>query len=218
MIVDTDADPAVTAERLVDTKFLNAGQTCVAPDYVLAVGDAAARLEPALAAAVRAKFGDEPSDSPLYGRIVNHRHFDRLNNLLASGRVVVGGPDRPDAKYIAPTVLADVSPDAPVMSEEIFGPILPIIAVPDVDAPSGSSPRGTSRWRSTPSPSPSRRRHGSWPKPPPARVGFGLPVLHLTVPSLPFGGVGESGMGRYHGKYSIDTFSHLKAVLDKPLA
>ncbi|QUQ62714.1 aldehyde dehydrogenase family protein [Kutzneria sp. CA-103260] len=218
VIVDADVDPAVVAERLVRTKFLNAGQTCVAPDFVLAVGDIGAKLEPALAEAVRARFGDQPADSPVYGRIVNERHFDRLSKLLPSGRVVVGGQTDRDTKYIAPTVLADVAPDAPVMGEEIFGPILPIISVPDLDAAIAfvtGRDKPLALYAFTESEAVRERILTETSS---GAVGFGLPVLHISVPTLPFGGVGESGMGRYHGKYSIDTFSNLKAVLDQPLS
>jgi aldehyde dehydrogenase (NAD+) len=217
VVVDADADPVVTAQRLVETKFLNAGQTCVAPDYVLAIGPSA-KLEAALTDAVQAKFGDDPAQSPVYGRIVNHRHFDRLSNLLGSGRVVVGGQTDREHKYIAPTVLADVSPESPVMGEEIFGPILPIISVPSLDAAVEfitSRDKPLALYAFTDSESTKERILAETSS---GAVGFGLPVMHLGVPSLPFGGVGESGMGRYHGKYSIDTFSHLKAVLDKPLS
>jgi aldehyde dehydrogenase (NAD+) len=217
VIVDEGVDLAVTAERIINGKFLNAGQTCVAPDYVLAVGDTAARLEPLLAEALRAKFGDDPEASPDYGRIINDRHFERLSGLLASGRVVTGGQTDRGSKYIAPTVLADVRGDAPVMGEEIFGPILPVIAVPDLDAAiefitGREKPLALYAFADS-----EQSKERILAETSSGAVGFGLPVLHLTVPTLPFGGVGESGMGRYHGKYSIDTFSHLKAVLDKPL-
>jgi len=217
VVVDAEVDPVVTAQRLVETKFLNAGQTCVAPDYVLAIGSSG-KLEAALADAVQAKFGDDPVQSPVYGRIVNHRHFDRLTDLLASGRVVIGGQTDREQKYIAPTVLADVSPDSAVMGEEIFGPILPIISVPSLDAAIEfitSRDKPLALYAFTDAESTKERILAETSS---GAVGFGLPVMHLGVPSLPFGGVGESGMGRYHGKYSIDTFSHLKAVLDKPLS
>ncbi|MER5572261.1 aldehyde dehydrogenase family protein [Streptomyces massasporeus] len=215
--VDRDTDLAVVAERLAQGKFLNAGQTCVAPDYVLTDPETAAALEPLLAEAVKALYGSDPAASGEYGRIINERHFDRLTGLLDSGRTVVGGTSDRTAKYIAPTVLADVDPDAPVMQEEIFGPILPIVTVPgldeaidfinDRDKPLAlyvfSESDGT-RLRIA-----AETSSGG--------LGHGLPLAHLTVSDLPFGGVGESGMGNYHGRYSIETFSHRKAVLDKPL-
>ncbi|MEU0169572.1 aldehyde dehydrogenase family protein [Streptomyces iakyrus] len=215
--VDRDTDLAVVADRLARGKFLNAGQTCVAPDYVLTDPETAAALEPLLVNAVKGLYGSDPAASGEYGRIINERHFDRLTGLLDSGRTVVGGTSDRAAKYIAPTVLADVSPDAPVMCEEIFGPILPIVTVPGVgeaidfindrDKPLAlyvfSESEGT------------RRRFAAETSS--GGLGHGLPLAHLTVSDLPFGGVGESGMGNYHGRYSIETFSHRKAVLDKPL-
>ncbi|MDX6263427.1 MAG: aldehyde dehydrogenase [Kribbellaceae bacterium] len=216
VIVDTDVDPALVAGRLVRAKFLNAGQTCVAPDYVLAIGDPGP-LEAALTDEVRRKFGDDPSTSKEYGRIVNERHFDRLSGLLASGRVVVGGETDKASKYIAPTVLTDVAPDSPVMGQEIFGPILPILTVPSLDAALAfirDRDKPLALYAFTDS---DETKHRILTETSSGAVGFGHPVVHLTATDLPFGGVGESGMGRYHGKYSIDTFSHLKAVLDRPL-
>ncbi|MFF1817922.1 aldehyde dehydrogenase family protein [Kribbella sp. NPDC058245] len=216
VIVDPAVDPAKVAERLVRAKFLNAGQTCVAPDYVLAIGDPAP-LEAALTAEVRRKFGDDPSTSDEYGRIVNERHFDRLSGLLASGRVVVGGETDKATKYIAPTVLTDVAPDSPVMGEEIFGPILPILTVESLDEALAfirNRDKPLALYAFTES---DETKHRILTETSSGAVGFGHPVVHLTATDLPFGGVGESGMGRYHGKYSLDTFSHLKAVLDRPL-
>ncbi|WP_308406348.1 aldehyde dehydrogenase family protein [Streptomyces sp. AC602_WCS936] len=215
--VDRDADLDAVAARLAAGKFLNAGQTCVAPDYVLTDPETAAALEPALVRAVEALYGSDPARSAEYARIVNERHFDRLSGLLDSGRAVVGGGSDRSRKYIAPTVLADVAPDAPVMREEIFGPILPIVTVPgldeaiefvnDRDKPLALyvfSESGETRERFA-----AETSSGG--------LGHGLPLAHLTVSDLPFGGVGESGMGNYHGRYSIETFSHRKAVLKKPL-
>ncbi|MFH9818661.1 aldehyde dehydrogenase family protein [Streptomyces sp. NPDC017230] len=215
--VDRDADLDLVAARLAGGKFLNAGQTCVAPDYVLTDPETAAALEPALVRAVEGLYGADPARSAEYARIVNERHFDRLTGLLDSGRVVVGGGSDRTRKYIAPTVLADVAPEAPVMREEIFGPILPIVTVPgldeaidfvnDRDKPLALyvfSESDTTRERFA-----AETSSGG--------LGHGLPLAHLTVSDLPFGGVGESGMGSYHGRYSIETFSHRKAVLKKPL-
>ncbi|MDT8915939.1 aldehyde dehydrogenase family protein [Amycolatopsis sp. PS_44_ISF1] len=217
VIVDTDVDLRPVAERIVYGKFMNAGQTCVAPDYVLAVGDTAEKLEPLLADVLRAKFGEDPAAGPDYGRIVNTRHFDRLSELLGSGRVVTGGQTDRDTRFIAPTVLADVAPDSPVMGEEIFGPILPVLPVASLDEAIGfvtERPKPLALYAFVGSEEAKQRILNETSS---GAVGFGLPVAHLTASDLPFGGVGESGMGRYHGKYSIDTFSNLKAVLDQPL-
>jgi aldehyde dehydrogenase (NAD+) len=214
--VDRSADLEVSAKRIVWGKFFNAGQTCVAPDYVLAHESVHDRLLELLARAVRESYGADPKASPDYGRIVNERHHDRLTRLLDSGRVVVGGQADRASRYLAPTVLADVPPDAPVMGEEIFGPILPVLRVRDADE--------------------AIRFVNARDKPLALYVFAGDGViadrviertssggvtvnhtwLHLGCPELPFGGVGESGMGAYHGEASFDCFSHKKSVLRKP--
>ncbi|MDQ0389480.1 aldehyde dehydrogenase (NAD+) [Streptomyces sp. DSM 42143] len=215
--VDRDADLDAVAARLAGGKFLNAGQTCVAPDYVLTDPETAAALEPALVRAVEALYGTDPARSTEYARIVNERHFDRLTGLLDSGRVVVGGGSDRSRKYIAPTVLADVAPDAPVMREEIFGPILPIVTVSGLDEAidfvnDRDKPLALYVFSESDG---TRERFAAETSS--GGLGHGLPLAHLTVSDLPFGGVGESGMGNYHGRYSIETFSHRKAVLKKPL-
>lgn len=215
--VDRDADLDVVADRLVRGKFLNAGQTCVAPDYVLTDPATAAALEPLLARAVETLFGTDPSASGEYGRIVNERHFDRLSGLLDSGRTVVGGVGDRTTKYLAPTVLADVDPKSPVMQEEIFGPILPIVTVPGLDEAIdfiNGRDKPLALYVFTASDGTHARIAAETSS---GGLGYGLPLAHLTVSDLPFGGVGESGMGNYHGRYSIETFSHRKAVLEKPL-
>ncbi|MFJ4835345.1 aldehyde dehydrogenase family protein [Streptomyces sp. NPDC088747] len=216
--VDRGTDLAVVADRLVRGKFLNAGQTCVAPDYVLTDPETAGALEPELVRAVEAVFGAEPKASGEFGRIVNERHFDRLTALLGSGRTVTGGESDRSLKYIAPTVLADVDPESPVMAEEIFGPILPIVTAADLDAAIGfinDRDKPLALYAFTDSDVTRRRLAAETSS---GGLGLGLPLAHLTVSDLPFGGVGESGMGSYHGRYSIETFSHRKAVLEKPLA
>ncbi|WP_411107716.1 aldehyde dehydrogenase family protein [Streptomyces sp. cmx-4-9] len=218
VFVDRGTDLDVVAARLAAAKFMNAGQTCVAPDYVLTDPATARELESALVRAVAALYGEDAALSPQYGRIVNERHFDRLTGLLGSGRTVTGGAHDRAARYIAPTVLAEVAAGSPVMSEEIFGPILPLVEVAGLDeaiafirdrdkplALYAFTESDTTRERLT-------RETSS------GALAFGLPVAHLTVSDLPFGGVGESGMGSYHGRYSLEAFSHRKAVLDKPLA
>lgn len=215
--VDAGADLDVVADRLVRGKFLNAGQTCVAPDYVLTDPATAAALEPALAAAVEKVYGTDPQTAPHYSRIVNERHFDRLTALLGSGRLVVGGDSDRDDKYIAPTVLADVDPTAPVMREEIFGPILPLVTVAGLDEAidfinDRDKPLALYVFSDS---ADTRARIAAETSS--GGLGHGLPLAHLTVSDLPFGGVGESGMGSYHGRYSLETFSHRKAVLSKPL-
>ncbi|QNP76083.1 aldehyde dehydrogenase family protein [Streptomyces roseirectus] len=216
-VVEPGADLATAARRIAWGKFMNAGQTCVAPDYVLAVGDAADEIEGHLAAAVREMYGERPAESADYGRIVNERHFDRLTGLLGDGRTVVGGEHDRAARFIAPTVLADVSPESAVMREEIFGPVLPIVRVPDLDAAISfitGRDKPLAVYAFVGSARSKRRLEAETSS---GALAFGVPNAHVTVPGLPFGGVGESGVGRYHGAHSVDTFSHTKAVLDKPL-
>ncbi|WP_299537903.1 aldehyde dehydrogenase family protein [uncultured Streptomyces sp.] len=215
--VDRDTDLKTVAARLASGKFLNAGQTCVAPDYVLTDPETGAALADALAGAVESLFGSDPATHAEYGRIVNERHFDRLVGLLDSGRTVTGGVHDRETRYIAPTVLADVSPDSPVMGEEIFGPILPIVTVDGLDAAIdfvNDRDKPLALYAFTGSDAVRDRLLAETSS---GGVGLGLPLAHLTVSDLPFGGVGESGMGSYHGPYSIETFSHRKAVLDTPL-
>lgn len=217
-VVEPGVDLATTARRLAWGKFTNAGQTCVAPDYVLAIGDTAQGLQRELASAITEMFGSDPKASPDYGRIVNERHFERLSALLESGEVVAGGRTDRESLYMAPTVLGDVDPDSPVMAEEIFGPILPVITVPDLDAAIrfvNERDKPLALYGFTDSEATKRRLITETSS---GGVAFGLPIAHLAVPDLPFGGVGESGMGAYHAETSIDTFSHVKSVLDKSLA
>ncbi|MEU5433541.1 aldehyde dehydrogenase family protein [Streptomyces sp. NPDC020719] len=218
VFVDRDADIETVAARLAAGKFLNAGQTCVAPDYVLTDPETARALEPALVTAIEALYGADPHASAEYGRIVNERHFDRLSSLLDSGRTVVGGEGDRATKYLAPTVLADVDPKSPVMQEEIFGPVLPIVTVADLDEAIefiNDRDKPLALYAFTESDTTKDRLAAETSS---GGLGIGLPLAHLTVSDLPFGGVGESGMGNYHGRYSIETFSHRKAILEKPLS
>jgi aldehyde dehydrogenase (NAD+) len=218
-IVAADADVAVAAKRIAWAKFLNAGQTCVAPDYVLVEEAVEDRLLSAIADAVTAFYGPDPRRSDDYARIVNERHHDRLMGLLdGSGydATVIGGTGDRGSRYLAPTVLAGVKPDAKVMDEEIFGPILPILTVADIDEAirfvnDRAKPLALYAFSSdddTLEHVVARTSAGG--------VTLNHAILHLAVPDLPFGGVGPSGMGSYHGKAGFDTFSHRKPVLTKP--
>lgn len=216
VFLDGTTDLAVAADRIAWAKWTNAGQTCVAPDYVLATPDAAARLEALLPEVIRRFYGDDPQQSADYGRIVNDAHLARLSGYLADGRIVSGGRVAAADRYIEPTVLADVNPDAPVMSEEIFGPILPILRVPDAAAAvdfitARDKPLALyvfSRDAATRKVFVERTSSGA--------LTFGLPVAHVAISALPFGGVGASGMGAYHGEHSVATFTHAKPVALKP--
>ncbi|MCD9879588.1 aldehyde dehydrogenase family protein [Streptomyces guryensis] len=218
VFVAPDADVDETAKRLVGAKFGNAGQQCIAPDYVLADPATAAALVPALRAAVEARFGTTPQSAADFGRIINERHFDRLTRLLDSGRAAVGGQHDRDDLFIAPTVLTDIDPASPVMQEEIFGPILAVVEVADLDAAIAfinERDKPLALYAFTTSEATKSRLVNETSS---GGVAWGQPVTQLLMPGLPFGGVGESGMGRYHGRYSLETFSHLKAVADVPLS
>jgi aldehyde dehydrogenase (NAD+) len=212
-IVDRDADVAVAARRIAWGKFMNAGQTCIAPDFVLAHKAIKPALIGHLAAAVEAFYGKDPQASPDYGRIVNHRHFDRLAALLRDGTVVLGGGAERSQRYIAPTVLDGVAWSAAVMQEEIFGPILPVLEFEDLDA-------AIETLQARPKPlalycfSRDRARQDEILR----RLPSGGACINDTFGQflnlrLPFGGVGESGMGAYHGKAGFDTFSHARGVV-----
>ncbi|MGD8196174.1 aldehyde dehydrogenase family protein [Herbiconiux sp. P18] len=216
--LDDTVDLAAAARRIAWGKFMNAGQTCVAPDYLLATPEVAAALTPHLVDAIAELYDGDPRSSSSYGRIVNDKQYGRLKGLLGSGRVVVGGRSDDRTRYLAPTVLADVPRDSPVMQQEIFGPILPVVTVSGLDDAiafirAGEKPLALYAFTSSKSAAKRILTETSS-----GAVGFGVPVAHLTVAGLPFGGVGESGMGSYHGRRSIETFSHEKAVLAKPLA
>ena len=218
-IVAADANINVAAQRIAWAKFLNAGQTCVAPDYVLVEEEVKDQLLAALADAVTTFYGDDPQQSADYARIVNERHHDRLMKLLSDGgydATVFGGTGDRESRYLAPTVLTGVKPDAAVMADEIFGPILPVLTVGDVgeairfvnDREKPLALYAFSSDDDTLEHVVAATSAGG--------VTLNHAVLHLAVPDLPFGGVGESGTGSYHGKSGFDTFSHFKAVLGKP--
>jgi len=215
-IVDRDVDLDVAARRIVWGKFFNAGQTCVAPDYVLVHESMEQALIERLRATLRDFYGDDPKQSPNYARVVNKRHHARLSRLLDSGEKVVGGETDVESKYIAPTVLRNVDPGSPAMADEIFGPILPVLTVPDVDAAIrfiNERPKPLALYVFTRDKDCAARvleRTSS------GGACVNDAVSHLLPPELPFGGVGPSGMGAYHGKAGFDTFTHKKSVLDKP--
>jgi len=215
-IVTDSADLEVAARRIAWGKYLNAGQTCIAPDYVLADDTIADRFTDLLVTEIANMYGTDASRSADYGRIINDRHVTRLQGLLDGGgyaAVATGGDVDPAARYIAPTVLTGVAADAPVMGEEIFGPILPVItyshglteAIEFVNArpkPLALYVFGDGR---------SADRVLAETSSGGAAVNHVL--FHITVPGLPFGGVGPSGMGSYHGRAGFDTFTHYKSVL-----
>jgi aldehyde dehydrogenase (NAD+) len=214
--VDEDVDLEVAARRIVWGKFTNAGQTCVAPDYVIATRPVLDGLKPLLDKAIRQFFSGDASTSEAYGRIINDRHFDRLQGLVDPAQIIAGGRADRAARYLEPTVLDGVRPEDPVMQEEIFGPVLPLVEVADLDEAIGfitARDKPLSLYVFTASAETKRRFVRDTSS---GGLAFNVPLAQLTVGDLPFGGVGASGMGNYHGEASIEVFSHAKAVLDMP--
>ena len=214
-IVDREVDLDVAARRIVWGKFFNAGQTCVAPDYILVHESMQQRLLDKLDETIKQFYGADPQASSDYARIVNERHHDRLTKLLDSGEVVSGGKADKKNRYIAPTVLRDVPATAPVMADEIFGPILPVLSVKDIEEAIrfiNDRPKPLALYVFTKDKDVAERVLGQTSS---GGACVNDCVTHLAPPDLPFGGVGASGMGAYHGKTSFDTFTHKKSVLDK---
>jgi aldehyde dehydrogenase (NAD+) len=219
VIVDRGANIAVAARRIAWGKFLNAGQTCVAPDYALVAREVRQDFVTALGRAVERFYGADPQSSPDFARIVNDTHVRRLETLLRTpgrGQIVIGGQVERALRYVAPTVIVGTEDNDPVMEEEIFGPILPIIDIESLDEALGivngrDKPLALyvySDDRAVAERVISETSSGG--------VCINHNAVQLAVPGLPFGGVGASGMGAYHGRYGFDTFSHAKAVLRRP--
>ena len=215
VIIAPDADLDLAARRIVWGKLLNAGQTCVAPDHVWIMEEARDYFVDKLHEAVTRFYGERPLESPDLGRIINQKHFDRLRGLMKSGSVAFGGGCNPETLRIEPTVLVDAAEDSPVMEEEIFGPILPVLTYTDMDellSHLQEKPRPLALYTFT---------RNKWMA---KKISDALPfgggcvndtVLHLANSRLPFGGVGESGMGRCHGEAGFRTFSYEKSILRK---
>eukprot|EP00947_MAST-08B_sp_MAST-8B-sp1_P004770 g4770.t1 len=219
VIVDKEVNLDVAARRIVNGKFMNNGQICVAPDYVLVHKDVEAELLAKMKANVEKFFGRDAQQSDSIARIVNERHFDRVSKLLQShgGQIVTGGLEQADRSdnYVPPTIIHEPSPDSAIMTEEIFGPVLPVLSVQStdeaVDFVNGREPPLAMYVYSSNTANTddilSRTSSGG------ALVNDC--IMHLTNPELPFGGVGASGMGAYHGKASFDTFTHHRSIMYK---
>ncbi len=216
-VIAADADLKVAAARVVFGKYLNCGQTCVAPDYVL-VDE---RVHDAFLERVRQEitrmFGEKPLENPAWGKIVNEKHFERLKGLIDPAKVVVGGGSDPATLQIEPTVLDGVDADDAVMGEEIFGPILPLItyrATEDAEAFIKARPKPLACYLFTRD----RKLEDRFTRYVPFGGGcVNDTIVHLATSEMGFGGVGASGMGSYHGKKSFDTFSHEKSILKRGL-
>ena len=215
-IVSRNANIDVAARRIAWGKFVNAGQTCIAPDYVLVEQPVHDQLVAAIAKHVTAFYGADPQASTDFARIVNEPHFHRLEKLLHNGTVAVGGHTDVDQRYIAPTVLTGIVADDPVMHEEIFGPILPVIAVESLAAAiefvnttarAGDKPLALYSFSESDDENDAVLAGATS-----GGACVNGTLMHISNPNLPFGGVGESGMGAYHGKFGFDTFSHRRGV------
>lgn len=212
-IVDQTANIKVAAKRLAFGKYLNAGQTCVAPDYLLVQESVKDELARELEKNVTAFFGSDPISNPDYVKIINDKHYQRVQGLIAGERALFGGQAR-DGK-IAPTLLVGVTGDSPVMQEEIFGPVLPMLTFTQLEEAISficARPKPLALYLFSTDQAAQREVL--------SRVSYGGgcvndTIIHLATPYMPFGGVGDSGMGGYHGKASFDTFTHYKSVLKK---
>lgn len=217
VIVARDSPLEITARRIVWGRFMNAGQICVAPDYVLVPEPLRLALIEAMQRAITRFYGSDPQRSESYGRIVNQQHFARLVSLMQEGRIAIGGQTAASDRYIAPTVLTDLPADAAVLREEIFGPILPVMGYEEIE-------QAVAFVRKRPKPlalylfTEDRRLQESMIRDVHSgSVVVNDVVINQIVPGLPFGGVGESGMGAFHGRYTFDAFSHTKAVVRRSL-
>jgi len=214
-IVDQDVNLEPAARRIVFGKFINAGQTCIAPDYLLVHLSNKVKLLELIRKYLIRFYGENPRKSPDFARIINMRHFDRLRALLEKSEVIIGGQSDPQDRYIAPTVSSTLSWDDPVMQDEIFGPILPVLEFDDLSAvitTINSRPKPLALYVF------SNLRENCRKIIEEASFGTGCindTVIQFANPHLPFGGVGSSGMGRYHGKASFEIFSHKKSILKK---
>jgi len=213
-IVDKNINLDVTAKRIAWGKFTNAGQTCVAPDYVLVHKKVKEKLLKRLTEIIHEFYGSDPSKSPDFGRIITDRHFNRIKNLI-EGDIVTGGDTDENQRYIAPTIIDNVALDAKVMQEEIFGPIMPIIEYEKLDDAisiinSGAKPLALYIFSNS-----SKVRKRILNETSSGGVCINETIMHLANPNLPFGGIGNSGMGAYNGRSGFDTFSHKRSVLTR---
>ncbi|MBW4593591.1 MAG: aldehyde dehydrogenase [Brasilonema angustatum HA4187-MV1] len=211
-IVDFDINIEHTARRITWGKFLNAGQSCIAPDYLLVDKKIKENFLDEIQKTLQEFYGDNPARSSDYARIINKKHFDRLSNFLKEGEIRIGGETNPSELYIAPTVLEDISSTATVMQEEIFGPILPVIEYTDITEAIDlikSKPKPLALYLFSKNKNFQQKILKETSS---GGVCLNDTMKHYSVSSLPFGGVGDSGIGKYHGKSSFDTFSHYKSV------
>ncbi|HEY0676632.1 MAG TPA: aldehyde dehydrogenase [Chitinophagaceae bacterium] len=215
-LVESDANIKVAARRIAITKFSNAGQMCIAPDYVLVHSSKKDELIQNMKAALRSFFGDDPLVSYNYGKIINEKQFERLMSYMQQGEILYGGRHDVEKLFIEPTIMEPSGLDVPLMNEEIFGPILPIVSFNTTDEAKAIirlHPNPLSFYVFTSD----SAKEKAWIE----QVPFGGGCVnnaawHFTNHNLPFGGRGDSGIGRYHGKHTFDTFSHHKSIMKTP--
>jgi len=216
-VVERDADIKTAARRITMTKFSNAGQMCVSPDYVLVHASVKQELVEQLKKCIVTFFSDNPAEDYNYGKIINEKHFNRLVTYLLQGNILHGGNHDASKSFIEPTIMESISPSAPLMQDEIFGPILPILSF-------NTKEEALQIIKEHKNPlafyvfTKSKKNERFWL----THVPFGDGCInnaswHLTNYHLPFGGRGASGIGKYHGKYSFETFSHKKAIMKTPV-
>ncbi|XP_063151931.1 aldehyde dehydrogenase family 3 member A2 isoform X2 [Candoia aspera] len=215
--IDEDCDLDVACRRITWGKYMNCGQTCIAPDYILCSQSIQKKVVDTVKETLKEFYGEDAKNSPDYERIVNKRHFKRIMGLLEGQKIAHGGEADESACFIAPTILTDVSPDAQVMQEEIFGPILPIITVKSLEEAIQFINR-----REKPLALYVFSNNNKVIKKVIAETSSGGVtandvIMHFSIPCLPFGGVGNSGMGAYHGRHSFETFSHQRSCLIRAL-
>mgnify|MGYP000205566807 CR=1 FL=1 len=214
-LVDDTADIRSAARRIIWGKCLNAGQTCIAPDYVLVTSKQKAPLIGAIRDELDRMYGEDRLASQDYCKIINERHFDRLLANLGDGNIVIGGRSDRDRLRIEPTVMTDIPPGAPILTEEIFGPLLPIVEISDLQhgidyIKDGDKPLAAYLF------STDQSHHQQFTDSVSAgNMCINDVLMFMSVPELPFGGVGGSGMGQYHGRAGFDQLSHLKAVMKR---
>jgi len=214
-IVDQSADIKLAAKRIVFGKFLNCGQTCVAPDYILCHKSIAQELQKQLCLQTQKQYGKKPLENKNYGKIISEKHFERLCGLIEPSKIILGGETNKDTLQIAPTIMANVTWQDKIMQEEIFGPIMPILTFENIEEiidllNQKAKPLALylfSNDKQTIKQITNRLRYGGG--------CINDTIVHLATTEMPFGGVGESGMGAYHGEQGFYTFSHTKSIVDK---
>jgi len=214
-VVTADAKLDFAAKRIAWGKFINAGQTCIAPDYLLIDNKVKERFLVLIINEIKTFYGDDPAESSDFCRIISESSSERLTALLKNGNIIAGGKTDPANRFVTPTIITDVGPDDPIMQDEIFGPLLPVISYDkfsEIFQVINRSPKSLSAYIFTRSRKLAREflsktQSGS--------AAVNDTVMQIASPGLPFGGIGPSGMGRYHGRKSIETFSNMRSVMEK---